>query len=308
MPDGNLNQLTTQQLSQGALLLESVPNPFLGEIPASSSLGRATLTRAQLLKPWPRFTAVSLYRNNIGHSSYHGLQSAVGRRFQEGLTFRLAYTFSKLIDDASSVFSASALTGPIESFSIADSRNRALERDVSAGDIPHVLAASWVWEPSWGERLHGWRRALGKGWKLGGIARLQSGVPVPVEQRPNFNAFAGFGSQRPTRLRDPRLPAEVRTAERYFDVAAFAAAPRFTLGDSSRHPLRGPGWRTLDLMLARTFAVSERVGLELRAQCFNVTNTPPWGQPNGILGSAGFGAITAAGDPRVFEAAAKLRF
>ncbi|MBI1354393.1 MAG: carboxypeptidase regulatory-like domain-containing protein [Acidobacteria bacterium] len=308
VPDGNLNQLTADQLSLGAALLENVANPFLGEIPASSSLGRETLTRAQLLKPWPRFTTVSLYRNNIGHSVYHGLQTSLERRFEAGLTFRVSYTFSKLIDDASSVFSASALTGPVANFSIADSRNRTLERDVSRGDIPQVLAASWVWEPKAADRLRGWKRSLLRNWKLGGIARLQSGIPVPVEQQPNYNAFAGFGSQRPNRLRDPNLPRDEQTTARYFDTSAFALAPQFTLGNSSRHPVRGPGWRTLDLMLGRTFALTERVGLEMRVQSFNVTNTPSWGDPNGSFGAKTFGSITSAGDPRVFEVAAKVRF
>jgi hypothetical protein len=306
VPDGNLNQLTARQLALGPQLLESVPNPYLGEIPASSSLGRENLTRAQLLKPWPRFTAVTLYRNNIGHSVYHGLQTSLSRTLDAGLTFRLAYTFSKLIDDASSVFSASALTGPVADYPLADSYNRKLERDVSRGDIPHVFAGSFVWEPQ--VRANGWQRKLFNGWRLGGIARLQSGIPVPVEQRPNFNAFAGFGSQRPNRVANPTLPGDQRTAARYFETAAFAVAPQFTIGDSSRHPIRGPGWRTLDLMIGRDIAITEGVALELRAQVFNVTNTPPWGEPNGLFGTSAFGSITSAGDPRVFEFAAKLSF
>jgi hypothetical protein len=61
-------------------------------------------------------------------------------------------------------------------------------------------------------------------------------------------------------------------------------------------------------MIGRDFAVTERIGLELRAQVFNVTNTPPWGEPNGLFGTAAFGSITSAGDPRVFEFATKLSF
>jgi hypothetical protein len=79
----------------------------------------------------------------------------LSRTLDAGLTFRLAYTFSKLIDDASSVFSASALTGPVADYPLADSYNRKLERDVSRGDIPHVVAGSFVWEPR--VRTDGWR-------------------------------------------------------------------------------------------------------------------------------------------------------
>ena len=54
------------------------------------------------------------------------------------------------MDDASSVFDASILTGPVANFPVADSFNRTLERDYSSGDIPHVFVASAVWDLPWG--------------------------------------------------------------------------------------------------------------------------------------------------------------
>jgi len=71
---------------------------------------------AQLLKPFPRFTGVSLYRNNIGNTNYNALQAKLEERFSRGLSFLISYTRSKLIDEASSVFNASILTGPIANF------------------------------------------------------------------------------------------------------------------------------------------------------------------------------------------------
>ena len=70
IPDTNLNQLTVEQLSQGSALLQRVPNPFFGTIPRSSSLGDPTIPVAQLLKPYPQYTTVSLYRNNVGTTIY----------------------------------------------------------------------------------------------------------------------------------------------------------------------------------------------------------------------------------------------
>ena len=54
------------------------------------------------------------------------------------------------MDDASSVFDASILTGPVANFPVADSFNRQLERDYSTGDIPHVFVASAVWDIPFG--------------------------------------------------------------------------------------------------------------------------------------------------------------
>src|SRR6202011_3361841 len=128
IPDANINQLPSQYLSMGAALLTKVTNPYFGQIPASSSLGGATIAQQQLLRPFPRFTTVALFRDNVGNSKYNAFQAKLEKRISHGLTFTFAYTFSKLIDDASSVFSNTIFTGPIANTGVADAYNRRLER------------------------------------------------------------------------------------------------------------------------------------------------------------------------------------
>lgn len=312
VPDTNLNQLRVEQLALGAQLTQQVQNPFFGEIPASSSLGGPTITRQQLLRPFPRFTTVTLYRNNVGHSTYHSFQARLEKRFSRGLTFSAAYTFSKLIDDAGAVFDSAVLTGPVINYQAADSFNRRLEKDESTGSIPHVLATGFYWELPFGRgrshHLSSWRGTLFGGWEAAGIIRAQSGMPLAITQATNFNAPFGFGIQRPNRTADPNLPNDRRTTSRYFNTGAFAEAPQFTIGSSSRNPVRGPGYQTADLMLGKWFTLTERFRAEFRAEVFNLTNTPPLGQPNGSFGTAAFGSITTALDPRVFEMVLKLHF
>jgi hypothetical protein len=72
--------------------------------------------------------------------------------------------------------------------------------------------------------------------------------------------------------------------------------------------VRGPSYRNLDLVLMRQVPLGGGASLELRLEAFNVTNTPPLGPPNGVFGSAAFGTISTAGDPRVLQLAARLRF
>jgi hypothetical protein len=312
IPDTNLNQLTEEQLKLGAALLEPLPNPFLGQISSSSSLGAPTISRAQLLKPFPRFTTVSLYRNNVGNTNYHSLQATLEKRWSSGTQFRISYTRSKLIDEASSVFDASILTGPVANFPVADSFNRRLERDVSTGDIPNAFVASWVLELPFGLGgaidPGGIRGKLTSGWELAGVLTWQSGLPIAVSQTTNFNAFAGFGTQRPNCIADPALPASERSTARYFDTSAFRTAPQFALGSCSRNPVRGPGYRNLDLALIKRTGITERLVADFRAEAYNLTNTPPFGNPAAVLGAAGFGSITSAGDPRVIQFAIKLQF
>ena len=312
LPDANQNQLTARQLAQGAALLQRVPNPYFGVIPRSSSLGDETIPLAQLLKPYPQYTTVSLYRHNVGTSAYHGAFVKLEQRVFKGLSTVASYTRSTLVDDASSVFDASILTGPVANAPVADSFNRRLDRDRSTGDIPHVFVGSVVWDVPFGpgraRQLSGWRGALLNGWTLTGVVTHQSGVPLAVTQLTNQNAFAGFGTQRPNLVGDPNLPPSARSVRRWFNTAAFEAAPAFAIGTSSRNPVRGPGYRNLDVALIRRVPVAGDRALEWRAEVFNATNTPAWGAPNTVVGSAGFGTITTAGDPRVVQIAVKFLF
>jgi hypothetical protein len=149
---------------------------------------------------------------------------------------------------------------------------------------------------------------LANDWTVTGIVTLQSGMPLAVTQTTNNNAFAGFGTQRPNLVGDPTLSADERSVNRWFDTSAFAPAPAFTIGTSSRNPVRGPGYRNLDLALIRRVPLGGTRALEMRAEVFNATNTPPFLAPNTVVGSAAFGTITAAGDPRVVQLALKFYF
>jgi hypothetical protein len=311
IPDTNINQLTVDQLQAGNSLTKSVANPYYGTIPRQSSLGNPTISAAQLLKPYPRFTTVSFFRNNVGNSHYDSLQAKLERRASKGIAFLISYTRSKLLDDASSVFSSSIYTGPaVTNYPVADSFNRRLERDVSSGDMPNVFSGSVTYDlplgPGHGLGNSGLVGMLIGGWKVGAIVSIQSGLPLAVTQATNNNAFAGFSVQRPNRVGNPVL--DDPTTAMWFDTSAFQAAPQFTLGNASRNPVRGPGYWNMDLALIKQTRLQEAVNMEFRAECFNLTNTPPLGSPAVVLGNAGFGTITSAGDPRVIQFALKVSF
>src|SRR5207245_6482428 len=166
IPDADINQLPSQYLAMGAALLTKVANPYVGQIPASSSLGAATIAQQQLLRPFPRFTAVALFRDNVGASKYNAVAAKLEKRLSHGLTLTASYTFSKLLDDASTVFSQTIFTGPVlGTTGAADASNRHLEKDVSTGDIPRVFALGWVYDIP---RL--WKFS---GWQIAGLVRAQ---------------------------------------------------------------------------------------------------------------------------------------
>ena len=120
------------------------------------------------------------------------------KRLSHGLTVNAAYTFSKLLDDASSVFSQTIFTGPVlNNTGAADAYNRHLEKDVSSGDIPNVFALGWVYDIP---RL--WKIS---GWRIAGLVRVQAGDAVAVTQAANNNSSLGFAvaEAQPDRRSEP---------------------------------------------------------------------------------------------------------
>jgi hypothetical protein len=300
LPESNLNQVPAADLAMGSALTVKVPNPYYGQIPASSSLGQPSIAQQQLLRAYPRFTTVALYRDNVADSEYEALQAKLEKRIGHGLTFTFAYTFSKLIDDASTYFSQTIFTGPtLTTIGAADASNRKLERDVSSGDIPRVFSGGWVYTIP---RL--WKIS---GWQIAGLVRVQAGDAVPVTQATNTLSAFGYAVQRPNRVGNPN-DFPTRSASQWFNKAAFAPAGTYQIGNSSRNPVRGPGLQDADLMISKTFRITERISFDFRAEVFNVANTPPLNDPNGSFGSAAFGTITSAGNCRDFEFAGKIRF
>jgi hypothetical protein len=313
IPDTNLNQLTVDQLAQGSALTATTANPYYGQIPISSSIGGRNISVAQLMKPYPRFLTVAAFRNNTGRTNYNAAELKVEKRTSYGLTAMLSYTHSKLMDDASSVFDSSILTGPVANYPVADSLNPSLERDASLGDMPNITVGSAVYAIPLGKGHQyagsGVLSWLLGGWNVNGLVTLQSGMPFAITQATNFNAFAGFGTQRPTIHGPTNLPSDKRTVAHFINTDAFSITPQFKLGDASRDPARGPAYRDLDLGLVKNTRISELLLLELRGEVFNVTNTPAFAQPAATVGVATFGSITATvSDPRVVQVAGKLRF
>jgi len=122
--DYNLNQLRADQLTAGNSLQDRLPNPFFNVISPVYNLGTSTIRKMDLLRTFPQFGSMSqLYR--IGATSwYHSFQLKAEKRFRSGLSFLLAYTNAKLMDDHSAL---SIVGGDMNHQNIYDRKNGALE-------------------------------------------------------------------------------------------------------------------------------------------------------------------------------------
>jgi hypothetical protein len=128
-----LNTLPDQYLSLKQGLLDQVPNPFASVV-TSGTLSRPTVTRGQLLRPYPHYTGVSFSQNRAGASTYHSFQMRIERRFSNGLSLLAAYTNAKLISDTDGLKSGGWIPGEV-SVGAQNPNNRRLERSVAPQDV-----------------------------------------------------------------------------------------------------------------------------------------------------------------------------
>ncbi|MBI2689051.1 MAG: carboxypeptidase regulatory-like domain-containing protein [Acidobacteria bacterium] len=286
------NQIPDSALALGTQLNATVNNPFFGIITDSTStLSRPTIQRGQLLRPYPQFTGMSASQAPVGHSTYHGLQTRVERRFDAGLALLFAYTHSKLIDN---VGDFGTFLGPA---GFNNSNCFSCDRSVSFYDIPDVLRLSLRYELPFGvgkPRMNrGPMARIAGGWSTGVYFTWDNGTPVQVTGPNDSNSFGG--SQRPNATGQPAVIAnkEMVDGGLYFNPAAFVRAPQFTFGNASRNlsDVRIPGTKNWDLLIEKRISFTERMALDFRTELFNAFNNVVFAGPQTNVTSADFGRI-----------------
>jgi hypothetical protein len=185
------------------------------------------------------------------------------------------------------------------------------ERGVGGYDIPQRFVINYVYSIPLGR---GGKyltqtpviRDIIAGWQFAGITEFQSGQPLAITQTNNTHGYTE--SQRPNIIGDPTLSSG-QTLSHWFNTAAFQLAPAYTLGDSPRFPLHGPGLNNTDFALQRNIMLTERIRLQLRGEFFNAFNHAQFSNPNANLSSpSSFGVITGAQAGRITELVLRLFF
>ena len=305
----NLNDLPSQYLSLGADLLSSVANPFRSIVTAGT-LSAATVTRSQLLRPYPQYLGVST-RSDIASSIYHGLQARVNKRFRQGFSVLAAYTAGKVITDSTPFLVSFLDSAP----GYQDSNNRKADRAISVQDIAQRFVLSYVWEMPLGRG----RRVMGNaprivdafigGWQVNGITAFQTGQPVVIT---NSVATTSGASRPHSSGVSPRKEGPVdQRLSAYFNTATLLRPGPYEFGNLSRTlpDVREDGVRNFDLSLFKNFTIKENWMLQFRAEFFNIFNTPRFGAPGGAYGNPQFGIVsTQANDPRDVQLALKIIF
>lgn len=250
----------------------------------------------QSRRPYPRFSNAQFYTSD-GASIYHSLQAKVERRLSSGLWYLASYTFSKNI-----IWQPTPAAGG----------NTGFERALSGSDIPHNFSLSAGYQLPVGRSRRFMRQAgavpnaLLGGWQMQGVLSVRTGRPfTPTISRDVANN--GIGAQRPNRTASGAL--DNPTVDRWFDTGAFALPPSFTYGNSGGNIIREDGLRSLDCSVFKEFLVREKWKIQFRAESFNLTNTPSFLGPSGVVDTAAGARITATSvNPRQLQAALKFIF
>jgi len=202
----------------------------------------------------------------------------------------VTYTYSHVIDVSSADFGA-----------WQNDYNRRMDRGNADFNVTNRFVASWTWALPFPPAGHA--KLLLGGWQLNGILSLFPGLPFSVGSA--ANTLNNGGSSRATLLPGAiaALPNGQRSIAQWFNIAAFTASGPQQFGNTGRNILLGPGTAQADLSLFKDFALSGEGGrrLQLRAESFNVSNTPQFNNPASSIGSAGAGTISAAGAPLTFQ-------
>ncbi len=305
----NVNVLSATQIAQRAanpgFFSASVANPFAGLIPGNAQLNAATITRQQLLLPFPEFGSVVEVGENVGKLWYNSLQASLEKRMSRGLVGVVSYTFSKNIG----------------ALAFLNDQDAEPSRAVTDFDSPHVLAVSAVYQLPFGKGKTYFSDA-GKalnmvvgGWEYNVIGSYRSGVPInlpgnvdligdprlgdPVIGNPFAAGFTGSYFNNCVRQSNG-TSLQFVTNSAGARVQQPCSNPAWAIRDTTNTlrtipfrlaTLRQPSSPTFDMSLNKSFLFTETLRFQFRLEAFNVFNHPLFGNPDTNPTSNTFGIL-----------------
>jgi hypothetical protein len=258
----------------------------------------------QQLLPFPQFARIQ-NEDMWGQSNFHGFGLKLEQRPVHGVTYLIAYTWGKSIDNASTFNQGPQWTDPF---------NRRSGRGVSDFNAPHRFSAAYELRLPFGRNLSGAAKVLSHGWGVRGLTFFQTGLP----QNPSMNLArtgicAAACSARPDRIGDGNLPKGTRSLSRFYDVTAFrviaAGGADRRVGNGGRNVLVSAGINNWDLQVFKDFRIREGHNLEFRWESFNAFNHTQWGgAATNMEAPEQFGIISGTRAPRIMQFVLRYSF
>jgi len=277
------------------------------------NLNEGQIVGSTVVFPYAQYGYGSAYLEQIvtnGRADYDALQARMQRRMSGGLSYTVAYTWSKALGDFLDHLSAGG--GAVGN---APDSTYAMEKDYGllAFDIPHRLVTSFIYELPFGPGRRfapgGVAGALVSGWSMNGILTLSAGRPFTVTSTDQ----AGTGPGRIARANcvgDAVPMGFDQTINSWMDPAAFTPTTARTYGNCANNTVRGPESKSMNLSLFRSLKFGTGKRAEIRVETFNLFNWVNYGLPAANISNLGtFGRITSSvGDQREVQLALKFYF
>jgi hypothetical protein len=303
----------------------SSTNPCFNEPNSNYGDPGGTLPLGTLLNQYPQFNGdFEGLMIEEASSWYNALQVRFQKRTTHHISFEGSYTISKATDDSSA--GRNNWVGAL-GVGIPQQLDRlSLEHSIGGNDTPQRLALAVVVDlpigrQQWigGNMNRGLDAVIG-GWSLATIITEQSGQPMALGMS---NARLANGTQRPqvlcsqfktgTSMHSAALSWQNANPDAYLNQSCFGDPGDQTPGNAPRYfsGLRVDGIHNMDLNLYKSFVPKENMRIEVRAEMFNFTNHPRFGQPKSAVGDPLFGTVTsdAPGEnPRTFQFGLRFEF
>lgn len=313
----------------------NVPDPA-GPYPNDATQGPGPLPALLTATTLPNVGQIQAALANAT-SNYSALQAIFARRFTKGLAFNLNYTWAHGLTDASN-----SGTGATSSVGLLP-RNVQYDYGNSQVDIKHRIAATVDYKLPFANGATGAKGVLLKGWQVNSIVFWQTGSTFTVgDSFANRNGVAQINlplatTDRPN-VTGQSFRASHPSVSNWLNLNAWTPQPAGTPGDELNEAYYGPHTRRADLSIFKEFPLREQMFLQFRAECYNISNTPNFSNPNSTISgwapgpehtpstpisvvgllpgdiptsAGGFGTITSTVpniNPRQFQFALKLLF
>lgn len=266
---------------------------------------------AQTNSFFPDFARGGTFITSAASTNYNGVQVDVTRRWGNELTLDANYTLSKCLGDA-----RDQLDNDIGAYRAPYVPGAGIGFDYGLcdTDVRNIFHTSGIYELPFGHghRLlsQGFSSALAGGWSLQWIGAVQDGQPFTVGC--SVTTAAGLGCNA-LKVPGQNPYAGPHNAAHFLNAAAFASPSSTAVGlqllGGAPTQVTGPAYRRADLSLFRELPLKEQLRLQLRAEAFNITNTPNFSAPGSLTftSPSTFASITSTRDSsRQLQFAAKL--
>ncbi len=313
--------LTYAQLQQGianpSLFNAQVPNPYYNVpgIPAGSTCGSSpTVSRITLLLPLSQYCGlIGQYNDPLGKQNYNGLEVKLSKRFTQGLSFQMSYTYSKTMQ----------ATGYQNGWPYQDPQ---LKYQIAGSDRTHVFTLTTEWALPIGRgskyiapNASGVLGAFINGWSTDFILSAETGFPVGLNTGYYYDCNHSF-----TPNGGPTLTNYIyNNYSNGNPLGCWSTIPQYGLMNLPNQisTLRQPSIVNLDFAVHKDFALRESLKLQVRGEALNLTNSvlfpgpdnnpgdgPPTLQSNGTY--TGFGTVNLYQQnfPRVIQLSLKVLF